>query len=243
MISGIYCIRNILNNKTYIGSSKDIQNRKVDHFHRLNKNIHPNNHLQKSYNKYCKENFLFEIVEICSIDNLLIREQYYIDLLKPKYNIRQKAESNLGTKWSEEAKRKASIKQTKECRERWGISIICLHEDGILYCRFDSIAQAAEHFNTSTGNILQILKGQKKSYNKFIFIRESEYDKNKDYKVVRNYGKYLQKQVKMYDKTMNLMKIFQSPNEACKQMNIKRSTLSMCLIGKNKTAGGYIWKY
>jgi hypothetical protein len=49
-------------------------------------------------------NFKLEILEYCKKEDLLIREQYYIDRLKPDYNILKKADSSLGFKHSEEAK-------------------------------------------------------------------------------------------------------------------------------------------
>ena len=88
-ICGIYKIKNIKNNKIYIGSSIDIQRRWKEHISDLQHNKHPNTHLQNSWNKYGKENFIFEILEKCDSDCLLEKEQYYID----KYKV---AESNNG---------------------------------------------------------------------------------------------------------------------------------------------------
>jgi len=36
---------------------------------------------------------------------------------------------------------------------------------------------------------------------------------------------------------------FYSVKEASKETNIGRTNISMCLTGKNKSAGGYVWKY
>ena len=110
---GIYKIINIINNKIYIGSSVNLFKRKNSHFGKLNKGNHPNIHLQNSFNKYTKNNFVFEIVEeLNNVEDLLKREQYYIDLLKPEYNKRLIVNSNLGIKFSEEAKRNMSIAMT-----------------------------------------------------------------------------------------------------------------------------------
>ena len=71
---GIYQIRNLLNNKKYIGSSIDLYDRKNNHFKELKKNNHHNVHLQNSYNEYGEDNFLFEIIEI---NNSLSRIELY----------------------------------------------------------------------------------------------------------------------------------------------------------------------
>ena len=47
--SGIYVIINTINNKKYIGSSKNIEQRKRSHFHRLRHNKHENDYLQKQH--------------------------------------------------------------------------------------------------------------------------------------------------------------------------------------------------
>jgi group I intron endonuclease len=52
--------------------------------------------------------FSLDILEYCEIAVLIAREQYYLDLLKPKYNILKVANSRLGSKQSEETKIKIS---------------------------------------------------------------------------------------------------------------------------------------
>lgn len=109
MDSGIYIIKNIINNKCYIGSTSHINQRKKEHFSRLYNQTHHNIHLQNSYNKYGKDAFIFEIIEVVDYKNggkltLLDREQYYINILKPEYNILQIAGSTLGYNHSEEIK-------------------------------------------------------------------------------------------------------------------------------------------
>ena len=62
MTSGIYMLKNIVNNKVYIGQSWDIPKRFYDHERHLRKNNHYNGHLQKSWNKYGKESFEFSVL-------------------------------------------------------------------------------------------------------------------------------------------------------------------------------------
>ena len=78
--SGIYCIENLTNRKKYIGQSVDIPNRWRQHKNELNKNIHFNDYLQKSWNKYGEDNFNFYVLEFCDADKLDTLEVYYIDL-------------------------------------------------------------------------------------------------------------------------------------------------------------------
>jgi group I intron endonuclease len=82
MKSGIYKIVSKINNKFYIGSAKDINKRWKRHIRDLKNKRHINQHLQRCYDKYGEDNFSFEIVEICNKEELLIKEQYYLDSLK-----------------------------------------------------------------------------------------------------------------------------------------------------------------
>jgi group I intron endonuclease len=56
--------------------------------------------------KYGYAKFSLEILEYCEPSKCIEREQYYIDLFKPKYNILPTAGSSLGFKHSEESKKK-----------------------------------------------------------------------------------------------------------------------------------------
>lgn len=98
MKSGVYRIINLMNNKCYIGSGVNLKRRKHEHFYHLKHNKHCNNILQNSVNKYGLNNFKFEVLVTCPKEYLLKMEQWFIDNLKPEFNIRKNAENNLGVK-------------------------------------------------------------------------------------------------------------------------------------------------
>lgn len=60
---GIYRIRNIINDKVYIGQSISIRDRWNSHKGALRKNDHRNHYLQNAWNKYGEDNFAFEVIE------------------------------------------------------------------------------------------------------------------------------------------------------------------------------------
>ena len=75
---GIYCIKNKINGKVYIGSSNNIERRFKRHKTELNTKRHSNKYLEKAYIKYGEENFEFIILELCNEEELIQKEIFYI---------------------------------------------------------------------------------------------------------------------------------------------------------------------
>jgi len=104
---GVYIIINTYNNKYYIGSTINLYARMKNHLKELHENNHHSIHLQRSWNKYGKNNFSFGVLEyVDNIDVLIEREQYWLDKLHAYndeygYNICKKAYSCLGVKHGE----------------------------------------------------------------------------------------------------------------------------------------------
>ena len=109
--SGIYEIRNSVNDKIYIGSSIDIEQRWYDHKRKLRNGNHHSAHLQFAWNKYGEDSFHFQFLEAVSIDKLLIYEQKWLDERESYkrengYNTCIVAGNTLGKGHSEETKQK-----------------------------------------------------------------------------------------------------------------------------------------
>ena len=113
-MTGIYAIRNTFNNKYYIGQTKDIYQRWMQHRSRLKCGTHENCHLQSSYNKYGEDSFEYSVLEECSEDLLDDRERYYInqyDSYDNGYNLDQGGAGCPGYKHTEEFKQNLSEKR------------------------------------------------------------------------------------------------------------------------------------
>lgn len=105
--SGIYKIQSKTKpDRVYIGSAIKIDKRWNIHLHHLRYNKHGNKRLQNHYNKYGEEDLVFSLLLECDKDELLMREQEFIDLYHPFFNICQKAGSPQGRVVSEETKEK-----------------------------------------------------------------------------------------------------------------------------------------
>lgn len=85
---GIYKITNKINQHCYIGQSRQIEKRWKRHIEvSNNKNAKEYQYpLYKAFRKYGIKNFLFEIIEECTVDLLNEKENYYIKKYKPEYN-------------------------------------------------------------------------------------------------------------------------------------------------------------
>lgn len=79
---GIYKIENLVNKKIYIGSSVNVNKRLNHHKSALKGNYHDNRYLQNSFNKYCEDNFVFELIEECDPNDLVSKENNHIDVFK-----------------------------------------------------------------------------------------------------------------------------------------------------------------
>jgi group I intron endonuclease len=95
----IYKITNEINNKVYVGKTKDFVARKSDHLHSLRNNSHHNSHIQNSFNKYGESAFSFEIIGYFT-EKINEKEKEYIELynsLDPSlgYNIKEGGEGGL----------------------------------------------------------------------------------------------------------------------------------------------------
>ena len=90
---GIYQIRNIINNKRYIGSSVNVKTRFRDHRYLLSTHKHKNPILQNSWDKHGRDKFEFTVLAECDCSPSVLRfiETMYLYNLSPEYNIIQSA--------------------------------------------------------------------------------------------------------------------------------------------------------
>jgi group I intron endonuclease len=79
---GIYCIRNSVNGKVYIGSSISIKSRWNTHRNQLRRGLHHSIYLQRAWVAYGEAAFTFEIVEtVADCDQLSIIETRYMEAM------------------------------------------------------------------------------------------------------------------------------------------------------------------
>ena len=169
--AGIYCIINVCNQKKYVGSSKNLYRRLMSHRSALRKGVHENRKLQNSWNKHGEDNFQYFILEYCQESNLISREQYYIDSIKPWYNIVQEVER---LSFPEESRTKMSISR----KEGIANGSIRLYQekpiyqytlDGSYLREYKSIKEASEVSGVTRSSINRFLEGKYKKGGNFLW--------------------------------------------------------------------------
>lgn len=101
--TGVYRWTNLLNGNSYVGSSVNLAKRFTLYYSLtyLQKQA-KNSIICRALLKNGHSNFSLDILEYCEPKVVIEREQYYIDTLKPEYNILKRAGSTLGYKHTEE---------------------------------------------------------------------------------------------------------------------------------------------
>ncbi len=188
---GVYKITNKVNNDCYIGSSdRNFKERFKEHCRYYEqykegtkRNMHPK--LWAAYDEFGIENFTVEIVEILdgkTDEEILQREEYYIHLLKPVYNIclypTQSGKPNLGRKltyeWKEHIAEKSSqykhseetlAKVTKKNKEN-AVKLKMINVNTNEELTFNSIVEAAKHFEI-TSYVIQTAYNRSKQWHEW----------------------------------------------------------------------------
>jgi len=246
-IIGIYKIKNLINNKVYIGSSISIMNRFSTHKRLLINNIHFNKHLQSSFNKYGISNFKFEILEdLKFIDKKLIqeREEFHIKFYNANdsnygYNKRIVCDTNLGMKFTDEHIEKLKIshignKRSKEAHlkiiESQYKKVFQISENGIILNEFNSIKEAEVKTNISRTSISACCRNIINSAGGFYWSFIDSYEVDKNYKKLKKSSKHK----KFIYKNTLTNEIFFKLKDVCESINIKQTTLLMMLNGCNR---------
>jgi len=121
--SGIYRWINLVTGKSYIGSAKCLSNRLNTYYstNKLKKSLdRGSSAIYSALLKHGYSKFKVEILEYCELDVLISREQYFLDLLNPEYNICKVAGSTLGKVHSKSTKEKIGNSIKGKNHPFWG---------------------------------------------------------------------------------------------------------------------------
>jgi group I intron endonuclease len=109
MADGVYVIKQLSTGRLYVGSSVNVSRREYQHFLTLRNGTHFNKFLQRAFDKYGESDFEFILLGRNETIELLDDEQFWIDKLRPEFNILPTAGSPKGYVFTEEHRKNISI--------------------------------------------------------------------------------------------------------------------------------------
>lgn len=86
---GVYQLLNTSTGESYVGAATNLWHRARKHAWGLHNRRHPNRLLSSSYAAHGAKSFRFLLLESVVEFNIHLREQHYIELLKPSFNTRK----------------------------------------------------------------------------------------------------------------------------------------------------------
>ncbi len=252
---GIYAIKNNITKKYYVGQSKHVKRRWIEHKSELNKNRHANCHLQSSWNKYGYDNFEFMLLEECKNTELDEKERFWIMKLNSYsegYNL------DFGGQGIPEYKH--TDKEILKMRKIQNPKIVL---------QFDKNKNLLKKWEGGTSHIRKELKytkecidkcctHQKKDllYKNCYWMYEEEYlnkkfswdsylqNKNVFNITYKNSAKNkLSKPVYKLDTDGNIIQLYSSITEASFDVGAANSNIIAVIKGTQKSCRGYKWKY
>lgn len=235
--SGIYTLTCIANGKIYVGQTTTLRTRRNVHFSELKRGLHRIEELQKDFNNYGKDAFVYEVLIKCKKKFLLSEENFWCNMLdthNPErgYNIQPTNPIKNVLKRRQSSIDKCTVYKVK--------SVVMLTTDGVYLDRYNSCKEADISNNLVIGSAASVANKSRSHCKGYIFVFEEEYDKNKNYsiKVLRH-----KRNVLMYDKNMILLNDFESTNSAVRFIGGNQVSLWRALNGTRNTYMGYIWKF
>lgn len=249
-LSGIYKISSKIKPENfYIGSSMDIDHRLSCHFYDLKSNRHSNNRLQNHYNKYGDDDLSLNILMYCDIDNLIKNEQFYIDTLYPKFNLRKKAESHYLPSIKEETRNRLIYshigkKQSLETIEKRVSKLRGIKRSPEMARK---VFNARKHFTYTliTRNKMRLSKLGTKQSDETKLKRSIKLTGRKaSMQEIENKRKTsLCKPIIQYDLNHIFIREWTSTQCASRELNIVGTNISKVLRKQRLSAGGFTWEY
>lgn len=243
--SGIYQIRNLVNGKIYIGSSKNLKNRKChDHLNTLKRNKHQNNHLQNAFNKYGKDNFICTVIQTAENEQELNElEEYWINKCNAVddrmfYNLKPGGTggsmphficitNEINSKYLH-----PDTDLTIYLKNGWRLGKP--HQSQELIEKRVCGNRGKKRSEETCKNISKALLGKKRKP-----LSEEQKAYLSSIKKFNNYNNAKSKKVKC----INTGEIFNCLGDAARKYNISTCNLSACCHGRKKIAGGMKWEF
>ena len=167
--SGVYIWTNLLSGKISVGSSGNLAIRLKNYltYSHISDPKRSYSLIYKALVKYGYSNFKLEILEYVSEESCLAREQYYLDLFQPEYNILKIAGSSKGYKHTKDNLKKLQLfLKTHNEKKRLSVELTDINTNEI--SKYESILATAAALKTNEKNVRYAEKVNKLLLNRYI---------------------------------------------------------------------------
>lgn len=241
--SGVYAVINNKNGKLYIGSSKNLRRRYLDHSWALRMQRHHNRFLQSAFNLQGIGDFVFYVLEYCENEIKFDREQYYIDKYQSYkdengYNLTEHVEKTFN---APRCREQSIIKRLKTQNAK---PFYVYNKSGKFIGEWLNKSECLRDLNIQdpkNRNVADALNGEIRSLYGYYFIYANELHKLPSKFV--NKVKIRTKQFQAFKDDIPTGKVYKNQRECAKDLNIDFKKINLCLKGKRKTHAGYTFKF
>jgi group I intron endonuclease len=224
--------------RVYVGSSNFIQSRWRTHCRGLKNNVHHNYKLQRHYNKYGLNNFIFEIIETCSQNEFEDREQYYMGIYKyketdkPWFNIDPFAIRGKG--------RKLSQKHINLIKERTKKPVLQFSTTGFFIREWASVVDINHELGYDKSAIYTVLfTKNRRPICGYLWVYKKDYNGEKMFcRDIKNKHSICQ-----YSLDGIFIQSWESIAAAAKFYNKSESCISNACSGRKKSIAGFLWRF
>lgn len=262
MSCGIYKFQNLITKEVYIGQSVNLEERYQRHQRDF---ITGTTDFYKGVQQWGWNNFSYEILELCSKDDLNNRESYWIDFYDSFYNGYNETKGG-SNKWSvneDDIKKLYLIGLSpKEIQNKLNIGLSTVYKYISCYPEFQATQSVNEIFQYSTqGEFIQkwasrkeaarnlhidpaaigkAISGERQSAGGFLW-RSNYYDHIPLAEISKLKSSMA---VCQYDQNLNLINTFKTAAHAARAVNGDASLIRrVCKKGLNYSAYGYKWAF
>lgn len=227
-VSGIYVIRCLVNERIYIGQSKNLRNRFFDYQSKRNTGSIL---ISKSIAKHGIANFIFYVLRYMPQIELNYWEMFYIHMFTPEYNMTRGGTGNRGLCFSGEALKRMSEKS----KELWDKKS---DEEKQHIIKNHLIGPKKGHLvlPSTREKLRQHNIGKKATI-------ESRRKQSESQKISMKGNTNGKKPVLKIGKNGEVIMRYEQVKIAAQDVGVCPEQISRALAGKIKTSGGYKWKF
>lgn len=218
----IYKIESLINHKVYIGITKNLHRRKIEHKCHLKNNYHRNFLLQNHYNKHVSNKSFEDVFEMSVIETTSTkkeccdREIYWIEyFVMNGYTVFNRTIGGDGIILNEQTEKERINKIRNNQKPIYAFSL-----NGQFIKKFRCIIEAGEYFNIEPSRISSSMRNGYRC-NKYIFSR--------DMITFEEYASQVEVSVYVYSIDGEFIKKYKSITEVSRQMNLKLNAVSNAL--------------